>query len=124
MDSTKSRIKENLVWLRRWHGLSQDQVAEELGVSRIMYAYYETGRHTPSAERLNDIAALYGIPVSAIIHQDMSKHRFSPYELNSGDDIQQQLTKFMALPFLHRLLVIEKIRTLIEIESSLYEINK
>ena len=44
-------------------GLSQRQVAGELGLSRSAYTYYETGKTTPSAVDLFTLAQLYRVPV-------------------------------------------------------------
>lgn len=36
-------LKENLLILRNIHGLSQEEIAEKIGVSRQAYAKWETG---------------------------------------------------------------------------------
>lgn len=121
MGGTNKRIAANLVYLRHWRGYSQEAVAEALGITRVMYAFYETGRNQPSMDRLDEIAKLYGITVGMIIHRDMSGHHFSPLMLSDYDDIEEKLEKFKALSFISRRLVMERIRTLLEVETSLYE---
>lgn len=36
-------LKENLIMLRNMSGLSQEQIAERIGISRQAYAKWETG---------------------------------------------------------------------------------
>lgn len=50
-----NRIKD----LRMDHDLSQQQVAESIGVTQRKYSYYETGAHALTAEFVVDIARFY-----------------------------------------------------------------
>lgn len=53
---------------RRVHaGLTQETAAERLGVSRWTYRHWEGGKHTPSAERLPQIAAAFGCDVADLV---------------------------------------------------------
>lgn len=42
-------------------GLTQQAVADALNVNRATYTYYETGKTTPSVERLGKIAEILGV---------------------------------------------------------------
>jgi transcriptional regulator with XRE-family HTH domain len=42
-------------------GLTQQAVADALHVNRATYTYYETGKTTPSVERLGKIAEILGV---------------------------------------------------------------
>lgn len=42
--------------IREKKGMSQDELAEKLGVSRTMIIHYEKGRNTPSLERTIQLA--------------------------------------------------------------------
>lgn len=42
-------------------GLTQQAVADALHVNRATYTYYETGKTTPSVERLGKIAEIFGV---------------------------------------------------------------
>lgn len=53
------RLKERRLALR----LTQQQVAEKIGVDTTTYAHYESGRRTPDIKRLNMLCALFGIAV-------------------------------------------------------------
>lgn len=47
MNNPKSNIAANLRYLRNLHGLSQEEVAEKIGVSRQSVAKWENGDSLP-----------------------------------------------------------------------------
>ena len=52
-------IAERLARLRLQTGLSQQDVADELHLSRSTYSSYETGRRTPPLDALIDLARFF-----------------------------------------------------------------
>ena len=53
--------------LRQERGLTQQQVADALGISRSAYAYYEIGKTRPSLESLVHIARMYDVSVDFLL---------------------------------------------------------
>lgn len=49
---------------RQW---TQEQMAEKLGLTRNGYAKIETGKSTPSLERLDEIAGILGVKVIELL---------------------------------------------------------
>ena len=62
-------LAAKLVELRNQHGLSQQQVAECLGMSREGYSHYERNAREPSLEAVVRLSKLYGIDVSELINE-------------------------------------------------------
>jgi putative transcriptional regulator len=56
--------------LREERGVSQGQLAVELGVSRQTINAIETGRYLPSLPLAFSIARLFGRPIEEIFHDD------------------------------------------------------
>jgi len=56
--------------LRESRGLSQGQLAQELGVSRQTVNAIETGRYLPSLPLAFAIARFFGRPIEEIFHDD------------------------------------------------------
>lgn len=54
-------MKEKLKELRKEKGLSQVQVAKELGITRGAYANYEQGTREPSFDILINICKFYNV---------------------------------------------------------------
>lgn len=53
--------------LRRWHGMGQEELATQLGVSRTMVTKYETGRNAPSIDVLVSMRRLFAITLEHLI---------------------------------------------------------
>lgn len=60
---------EHLAHLRKLRGLSQRQVAEELGVTRQSVSHWEAGGAFPSAEKQIALSQLYGVPPDELYPQ-------------------------------------------------------
>ena len=51
----------NLMELRKYHSLSQEELAEKIGVSRQTLSKYETGESLPDIEKCKALADVFGI---------------------------------------------------------------
>lgn len=60
-------LSEKIQKLRKEHGLTQEQFAEQLFISRTAVSKWETGRGTPSIESLQMISKLYGITLDELL---------------------------------------------------------
>ena len=63
-------LAENLVLLRNIRGLSQEDVAEVIGISRQSYSKWEQGQSLPDIEKCARLAAFYGISIDALVQQN------------------------------------------------------
>lgn len=67
-------FKDNLVELRKIHGLSQEELADKIGVSRQTLSKYETGESLPDIEKCKLIADVFGVSIDNLLNYDsMSK---------------------------------------------------
>lgn len=73
-------LAENLALLRNLHGMTQEEVAEVIGISRQSYAKWEQGETIPDIEKCDRLAKFYGVSIDALIHQDeeVGKARVAP----------------------------------------------
>ena len=62
--------------LREEANLTQDQVAEKLGMSRATYIAVETGRRDLSASEIADVAAMYKITMPELFGQKRNNMKF------------------------------------------------
>ena len=60
------KLEEKLISLLKANGLSQFNLAEQLGVSRQAVSKWEAGASKPSTENLKTLAALYDVPLNNI----------------------------------------------------------
>lgn len=60
-------LTDNLIMLRKLHGFSQEEVADQIGISRQAYAKWEKGLTVPDIEKCALLADLYDTTVDALI---------------------------------------------------------
>ena len=63
-------LSEKIQKLRKERGLTQEQVAEQLFVSRTAVSKWETGRGTPSMESLQMLAKFFGITLDELLRAE------------------------------------------------------
>lgn len=63
-------IGTNLEKLRLANRLTQEQVADYLGIKRSAYANYEAGMREPSLDILEKAASLFGCELSLLFEED------------------------------------------------------
>jgi len=70
-------LHENLLQYRKMLRLSQEEIAERLGVSRQTYAKWETGATTPELKYCRMLANLFDISLDALVEK-RDLHREGP----------------------------------------------
>lgn len=63
-------LADNLIFLRNLKGLTQEQVAEVIGISRQSYSKWEQGDTYPDIDKCDKLARFYDITIDSLIHQD------------------------------------------------------
>lgn len=63
-----SMLAENLVLLRNIRGMTQEEVAEVIGISRQSYSKWEQGETIPDIEKCDRLAKFYGVSIDALVH--------------------------------------------------------
>lgn len=53
--------------LRKRRGLTQDDVAQHLGITKAAVSYWENGHTFPLRRRMREVAALYGCTVGELM---------------------------------------------------------
>lgn len=70
MNTEKMNNENNLAQARRQKGLSQEEVAEALDVSRQAVSRWETGAAAPTTDNLIRLSQLYGVSLDALIRSE------------------------------------------------------
>lgn len=68
-----SRIAQNIKYLRQLKGLSQEQLAEELQVTRSRIGGYEEARNEPPIDLLIRLSEFFHVAIDALIKGDLRK---------------------------------------------------
>ncbi len=77
MKKMKNNIARNLSMLRQVNRYSQEEVAEQIGVSRQAVAKWETGETIPDILNCDALARLYDVELDDLIHHDPDKTNIS-----------------------------------------------
>ena len=77
MKKQTSCLARNLSVLRQLHKLSQEEVAEAVGVSRQAVAKWESGESAPDIVNCDALAQLYQVSLDDLIHYDERKTAMS-----------------------------------------------
>ncbi len=68
-----SRVSENIKFLRKQAGYTQEQLAEKVSIKRSLVGAYEEGRADPRLTNLTRMAEVFGVSLDALITKDCSK---------------------------------------------------
>ena len=63
-------FKDNLISLRKMRGMSQEELAERIGITRQTLSKYETGESLPDIEKSKAIADVFDIPLDELVNTD------------------------------------------------------
>lgn len=70
-----AQISDMLAFLRKQKGLSQQELAKDLKISRSAIGMYETGKREPDLETLEAFADFYNVDMNTLT----GKHNSNPY---------------------------------------------
>ena len=73
MKKQKSNIARNLTMLRQLNKYSQEDVAEQIGVSRQAVAKWESGESVPDIVNCDALAQLYNVELNDLIQHDQEQ---------------------------------------------------
>lgn len=71
-------VSENLVYIRKMRGFSQEELAEKVGISRQTLSKYETGGSIPDVTVCARIASVLDVTVDDIVNFDQTALPLAP----------------------------------------------
>lgn len=87
---------DNLQYLRRKNKITQEQLAEELGVSRQSVSKWETGEAYPETEKLIVLCDRFGVTLDGLLRGDVSggsqgKKESAPCAEDAPQDLKEEI---------------------------------
>lgn len=89
-----SILSNNIKFLRKKLGFTQEQFAEKIGIKRSLVGAYEEGRADPRLNNLQNMANLFGFSVDALLVKDFSN---LPEDKWYSDEITKEPTSVKVL---------------------------
>ena len=65
---------DNLMSLRKMSGMSQEELAERIHISRQTLSKYETGESLPNIEQCKAIADVFGVTLDDLVNYEKDDH--------------------------------------------------
>lgn len=84
-------LGNHLFYARKKSGLSQQQVAEKLGVSRQTISKWETDQTLPDIRQSKRLAHLYGVSLDELIEFDIDIKEIQDMIDRTSDEISQKI---------------------------------
>ena len=75
-------VSEKLRELRKKSGMTQEQVAQKIGVTRQTISSYESGRTEPGLDILKELSRVYGVEISELLIDNDQLDRTVDYDWN------------------------------------------
>ena len=66
-------LSDNLKKIRKEHNLSQEDLAESLGVSRQSVSKWESGQAYPEMDKVLQICKMFDVSIDDLLNQDIKK---------------------------------------------------
>lgn len=82
-----NRLKE----LRKEKGLTQQELADKIGVTKRTYIYWEKGDRVPKSDKAQQLADYFSVPVGYLLGYDVPRNKipyetFTPREYNAWEE--------------------------------------
>lgn len=86
-----SIVSNNIKYLRRLNGLTQEQFARKIAIKRSLLGAYEEARANPNLTNLKNMAAAFGVSVDNLLKSDLRRLRETP-EMSLPLNASRQMT--------------------------------
>ena len=90
----KINLAENLKKIRKENNLSQEQLAEKLGVSRQSVSKWEAGQAYPEMDKVLQICKLFNLNMDELFNQDVK-------EVNEVKESKANVNRFIPCNYLN-----------------------
>lgn len=95
MNNGKDVLAGKLKKLRKSFGMTQDDIAELLGMSRTSFSKYENGATVPPLNVMRKLSAIYNVPIEFLIHDEQpGKLVFKASTDNEIPDLEDESLKY------------------------------
>ena len=109
------KLSDNIVQMRKALGLSQEQLAEQLGVSRQSISKWETGQSAPELDKLMALSRVFGVSTDALLGNPQAEGSSTQTEAPAP------MAEYIRANFLRRLLTIGWVTSLVGILALIVE---
>lgn len=109
-------ISDNIKRIRKENNLSQEELAEKLGVSRQSVSKWESGQAYPEMDKIIDISKKFNISIEELFNQNVTTTKNTNEAKNSLDSFVKRIINFITNSFnmFFRMKFKDKLKLIIE----------
>ena len=93
-------LAEKIVQLRKQNGWSQEDLAQQLGVTRQSISKYESAQSIPDLDKILLLSQIFGVSTDFLMKDELELPTEAPSETNAKDSILRKVSLQDALDFL------------------------
>ncbi|MBR2929052.1 MAG: helix-turn-helix transcriptional regulator [Oscillospiraceae bacterium] len=90
-------LTSKIISLRKQHGMTQEELAERLNVSRQAISRWETGTAMPDAMNILALSRLFGVTTDYLLYDDYESNRNLPAAKSVQDKHHRLILLFLAM---------------------------
>ena len=91
------KLSDKILSLRKQSGLSQEELAEKLNVSRQAVSRWEVGSAQPDASNVLQLSKLFGVTADYLLNDDYESDHDVPAVKNTETIANKKIKKIIAL---------------------------
>lgn len=91
------KLSEKILNLRKRHGMSQEDLAGELNVSRQAVSRWEVGTAQPDASNVFQLSKLFGVTADYLLNDNYESDHDVPAVKNTEISVRNTVKKIIAL---------------------------
>lgn len=91
------KLSEKILSLRKQHGISQEELAEKLNVSRQAISRWEVGSAQPDASNVLHLSKLFGVTTDYLLNDDYESDHDVPVVKYTEIAVKKKFKKIIAL---------------------------
>ena len=114
------RLADKIIRLRKAAGMSQEELAEQLNVSRQAVSRWESGTAMPDASNLLQLSRLFQVTTDYLLHDDYQSDEDLPRLKQTREDSVRQALQYLVI--LEVMVVLMQFMTVVILESVFFGI--
>ena len=90
-------LADKIMNLRKQQGMSQEELAHQLGISRQSVSKWESGASIPDLDKILKLSDLFGVSTDYLLKDELEEVTFSESNSTSDDNIDSEIVKSVSI---------------------------
>lgn len=86
-------LADKIMNLRKQQGMSQEELAHQLGISRQSVSKWESGASIPDLDKILKLSDLFGVTTDYLLKDELEEVSFLEPGVSTGDNIDSEIVK-------------------------------